>query len=187
MRATTGARHVRHADPAADGAACAAIYAPSVQDGVASFEAVPPGPEEMAERIASAAAQHAFLVCEDAGGRVAGFASAVPHRQRAAYRWSVDVAIYVGAGDRREGTGRALYEALFGLLRRQGLRWACAGITLPNEASVGLHEALGFQPVGIYREIGFKHGAWRDVGWWQLELTPAGDGPPAEVRGPQTL
>jgi phosphinothricin acetyltransferase len=97
------------------------------------------------------------------------------------------VAVYVDAAAARRGTGRALYTALLGLLRRQRLRWACAGITLPNPASVGLHEALGFEPVGVYREIGHKQGAWRDVGWWQAELSPAGDGAPAEVLGPQAL
>ena len=177
---------VRHADPDRDAEACAAIYRPHVEDGFASFEEEAPGPREMAALIRDAAARHAFLVFED-DSRVLGFAYASPHRARAGYRWAVDVAIYVDAGAARRGTGRALYEALFGLLRRQGIRWACAGIALPNPASVGLHEALGFERVGVYREIGFKHGAWHDVGWWQLELAPAGDGPPAEPLGPQRL
>jgi phosphinothricin acetyltransferase len=125
-------------------------------------------------------------VLEDAG-RTVGFAYATHHRARAAYRWAADVAIYVDASYQRRGAGRRLYGALLELLRRQGLRSACAGITLPNEASVGLHEALGFERVGIYRAIGWKAGAWRDVGWWQLQLAAGDGGPPAEPGPPQRL
>jgi phosphinothricin acetyltransferase len=94
--------------------------------------------------------------------------------------------VYVAQQSRRRGVGRALYDALLALLARQGVRTVCAGVTLPNEASVGLHEACGFRPVGTYRRIGFKNGAWRDVGWWQLDLVPASDGAPREL-GPPTL
>ena len=111
-----------------------------------------------------------------------GFAYACPHRSRPAYRWAVDVSVYVAAGHQGEGHGRRLYEALFAELRERGFRVACAGITLPNEASVALHERLGFEPVGVYRGIGWKAGAWRDVGWWQLELSPGAEDPPAEPR-----
>jgi phosphinothricin acetyltransferase len=96
------------------------------------------------------------------------------------------VSVYVDAAHRRSGAGRALYDALLELLRLQGIHSACAGITLPNEASVGLHEALGFALVGVYRNIGWKAGAWRDVGWWQLELQPP-EGAPAEPRSPERL
>ena len=115
-----------------------------------------------------------------------GYAYACPHRERAAYRWAVDVSVYVAAGQRGQGIGRSLYEALFERLRRQRFQVACAGITLPNEASVGLHESLGFVPVGVNRRIGWKQGAWRDVGWWQLELAPAGRRAPrrAAAAGP---
>jgi L-amino acid N-acyltransferase YncA len=113
-------------------------------------------------------------------GEVAGYAYASQHNSRAAYRWAVDVAVYVDPSRRRRGAGRRLYGALLEELRERGYRIACAGITLPNDASVGLHEALGFEPVGIYRRVGWKAGAWHDVGWWQLELTPAGVDPPAE-------
>lgn len=176
---------VRHADPARDAAACAAIYAPFVRDTAVSFEEEPPQAADMAERIARTLPTHPWLVAEGAGA-VAGFAYASPHRARAGYRWAADVAVYVDPKAHRSGVGRELYTALLGLLRRQGLHTACAGITLPNAASVGLHEALGFRPVGIYRGIGWKAGAWRDVGWWQLALT-SGDGPPAEPLGPQCL
>lgn len=173
---------IRPADPERDAAACAAIYAPYVAGSPASFEEVAPGGDEMAERMRRVRATHPWLVAER-DGRVAGYAYASPHRERAAYRWACDVAVYVDPADHRRGVGRALYEALLPLLRAQGFHMAVAGITLPNAASVGLHEALGFEPVGVYREIGWKDGAWRDVGWWQLRL---GDGaaPPAEPLAP---
>jgi L-amino acid N-acyltransferase YncA len=172
---------LRHADPARDAAACAAIYAPHVEEGVTSFEESAPDRAEMEDRIGSIAGGYAWLVAEEES-RIAGFAYACRHRSRAAYRWSVDVSAYVAAGQRRRGHGRRLYEALFEELRERGFHVACAGITLPNEASVALHEGLGFEPVGVYREIGWKGGAWRDVGWWQLRLGPSPSGPPAEPR-----
>ncbi len=181
--------HVRHADPARDAAACAEIYAHYVADTAISFEEVPPTAQQFAAHIAATAARHPWLVLEDAGA-VAGYAYATQHRVRAAYRWAVDVGIYVDPGRHRGGGGRLLYEALLELLRRQRLRSAIAGITLPNDASIGLHRALGFEHVGTYRAIGWKAGAWRDVAWWQLALAPgdgAGDGPPTEPLGPQRL
>ncbi len=177
---------VRHADPDRDAAACAAIYAPYVEATAVSFEEVAPTAERFAAHIAQTSERYPWLVLED-GGRVAGYAYGAQHRARAAYRWAVDVGIYVDAGRHRAGAGRALYEALFGLLRRQGMRSAVAGVTLPNEASVGLHRAMGFRHVGTYRDIGFKAGAWRDVSWWQLELAARDDGPPPEPLGPQRL
>jgi L-amino acid N-acyltransferase YncA len=170
---------IRHADPARDAAACAAIYDPHVRESFESFEDQAPGAEEMARRIERLSARHPWLVVER-DGRVAGFAYASPHRTRAAYRWAADVAVYVDPAHRRGGLGRRLYDALLPLLRRQRLHVACAGIALPNDASVGLHEALGFEPVGIYRRIGYKAGAWHDVGWWQLRLIAPDDGPPSE-------
>jgi len=177
---------LRHADPERDGAACAEIYAPSVRAGAASFEAEPPSTADMASRIAAIARTHPWLVCER-DGVVAGYAYASAHHDRAAYRWAADVAVYVDARRHRSGVGRELYEALLSLLARQRLQIACAGVTLPNDASVALHEALGFEPVGVYRAIGFKRGQWHDVGWWQVRLRPPGDGPPEEPLGPQRL
>ena len=174
---------IRHADAARDAAACAAIYAPYVRDTAVSFEETPPTAQHMERRIRRFSATHPWLVAE-AGGRVAGFAYAAPHRERAAYRWAADVAVYVDPGHQRQGLGRALYGELLPLLREQRLRVTCAGITLPNDASVRLHETLGFEPVGVYRGIGFKAGAWHDVGWWQLELN-RGDGPPQEPLPPR--
>jgi phosphinothricin acetyltransferase len=184
---------VRHADPARDGAACAAIYAPYVERSGVSFEDVAPTAAELAARIAQTSARFPWLVLDDDAGRVIGYAYAGAHHARAAYRWAVDVAVYVDPASQGAGAGRRLYGALLGLLGRQRLRIACAGIALPNDASVGLHRALGFEHVGTYRAIGWKAGEWRDVSWWQLALVPDagarddGDGAPPEPLGPQAL
>jgi phosphinothricin acetyltransferase len=177
---------LRHGDPARDAAACAAIYAPHVDHSGVSFEESAPDADEMAKRIESFSATHAWLVSEP-DGEIAGFAYAGPHRARSAYRWAADVSIYLDARYHGRGLGRELYEALFGLLRRQGLFVACAGITVPNAASVKLHEALGFIKIAEYRHIGFKAGAWRDVGWWQLDLAPRPTAAPPDPLGPQRL
>lgn len=179
---------VRHADSERDAASCATIYAPYVDDSGVSFEDVAPSAAQFAARMADTARRYPWLVLED-DGRVAGYAYASQHHPRAGYRWAADVAVYVDPAWQGRGAGRRLYEALLELLRRQGLRSACAGIAMPNEPSVGLHRALGFEHVGTYRDIGWKAGAWRDVSWWQLQLTPAGrDGrPPPEPLEPQRL
>jgi phosphinothricin acetyltransferase len=177
---------LRHADPARDGAACAEIYAPYVRDTAVSLEDSPPDGAEMARRIEQYGATHAWLVAE-LDDRVNGFAYACPHRARAGYRWAADVAVYVNPDRHRRGIGRELYAALFELLRSQGLYVAVAGITLPNAASIGLHESLGFVRVGTYSGIGFKAGAWRDVEWWQLQLAAPGEAPPGEPLAPQRL
>lgn len=172
---------IRDADPARDAAACAAIYAPHVEGSAVSFEERVPDAAELARRIERYRTGHAWLVAER-DREVVGYAYATAFNERPAYRWSAGVSVYVAAGERGRGIGRALYEALFDRLRERGFRMACAGITLPNEASVGLHESLGFRQIGMNPEIGWKQGAWRDVGWWQLELTPAREGPPPEPR-----
>ena len=182
MQATSGLS-VRPAT-VADAPACAAIYAPYVTDTAVSFELEPPSAKEMAERIEAASRSHAWLVLED-GGRVVGYAYGGPMHRRAAYRWSCEVSVYVETGRRRSGAGRVLYEALFARLAERGFRTAIAGMTLPNEASAGLHRAMGFEQIGVYRDIGWKLGAWHDVAWLQRPLP--GDGrssvePPAELR-----
>jgi L-amino acid N-acyltransferase YncA len=161
-----------------DAAACAAIYAPYVRDTAITFELEPPSAAEMAERIAAASRDHAWLVFEE-GGRVVGYAYGSRFHPRAAYRWACEVSVYLELGRRRTGAGRALYEALLARLTERGFRIAVAGTTLPNEASVGLHRAMGFEPVGTYRRIGYKHGAWHDVAWTQLMLA-SGEGQPRE-------
>lgn len=177
---------IRSADPELDAAACAELYAPYVEGGPISFETRPPSAAELAERIERISATHPWLVAER-GGEVVGYAYACPHRQRTAYRWSVDVSVYVAAGHVGEGIGRALYSALFDRLRAQRFRMAYAGITLPNDASVALHEALGFAQVGTMREVGWKLGGWRDVGWFQLELASAAAGEPPEPLLPDQI
>jgi phosphinothricin acetyltransferase len=174
---------IRHADSARDAAGCAAIYAPYVLASATSFEETAPDEGEMTDRIDRISTTHSWLVAER-GGELLGYAYACRHRERPAYRWATDVSVYVDEGQWRRGVGRRLYEDLFVHLRRQGFRTACAGITLPNLASVALHERLGFAPVGVYRRIGWKAGAWRDVGWWQLELGAEDHESPAEPLGP---
>jgi len=178
---------IRHAEPDRDAAACAAIYAPSVTEGVASLEERAPEPREMADRIRIISKDFPWLVAE-IGDQVAGYAYASRHHDRASYRWSADVTVYVDATHHRRGVGRGLYRPLLELITRQGFYEACAGITLPNDASVGLHESLGFVAVGVYRDIGYKLGRWRSVGWWQLTLrahdpdrVPAEPGPPLRL------
>ena len=124
----------------------------------------------MAERIRKA---HIWLVAER-DGQIAGYAYGGPHRDRAAYNSTVEVSAYVDRSAHRTGLGRLLYTELFDRLKERGYRLLVAGITLPNEASVGIHEALGFEPVGVYKNIGFKNGEWWDVGWWQLDLGDPG-------------
>jgi phosphinothricin acetyltransferase len=163
---------------ASDADAIAAIYGPIVTGTAISFEVEPPTAEEMERRITSTLQTHPWLIAEQ-NGKLIGYAYAGPHRARPAYRWSVDVTAYVDASTRRSGVGRALYAELLNILRAQGFRTAFAGIALPNEASIGLHEAMGFKCLGIYEDVGFKNGRWRDVGWWQLRLSNS-TGDPAE-------
>src|SRR5262245_48367495 len=162
------AARIRFADRS-HAAAIADIYRPIVESTAISFETVPPEPDEMARRIVETTRDHPWLVCE-VGGRVAGYAYATRHRIRAAYRWSVDTSVYVDERFRQGGVARGLYASLFAILAAQGYFNAYAGIALPNAASVGLHEAVGFKKVGVYQRVGYKFGEWRDVGWWQLEL-----------------
>jgi len=155
---------------AADADAIAAIYAPIVRDTAIPFEIEAPSAAVMAQRITTTLPTHPWLVAESEGV-ILGYAYATPHRERAAYRWSTDVSAYIDAHARRSGIGRALYRRLIQILQKQGFHSAFAGITLPNSASVGLHEAVGFKPLGTYEKVGFKQGEWRDVGWWRLSLS----------------
>ena len=154
---------------AGDAAACCAIYAPFVRETCVSFEAEVPDEVEIARRIASISASHAWLVA-DVGGAIAGYTYGSAHRSRAAYGTSCDVAIYVDPAFGRRGIGRSLYAQLLPILAERGFHAAFAGIALPNDGSIALHRAMGFTPVGVYREVGWKLGAWRDVGWWQRLL-----------------
>jgi phosphinothricin acetyltransferase len=165
-----------------DGPALADIYRPAVTDSATSFELEPPDGAEMGRRVARVLERAPWLVLDD-DGRVLGYAYAGPHRDRPAYRWSVEVSAYVRADARGRGVGRRLYAALCALLAAQGYRNAYAGVTLPNPASEALHRAAGFTPVGVYRGVGFKHGRWHDVAWFERALG-ARDAAPAEPRPP---
>jgi L-amino acid N-acyltransferase YncA len=158
-----------------DAAACAAIYAPYVTDTVISFETEPPSVSDMASRIEGSIA---WFVLEDEG-RVVGYAYASPFHGRAAYRWSVEVSVYLEMGRRRSGAGRALYSVLLSDLAERGYRNAMGGMTLPNAGSEGLHRAMGFELVGVYRRVGYKNGEWWDVAWTQRVLSSDG-GVPSE-------
>jgi phosphinothricin acetyltransferase len=160
-----------------DGAALAAIYAPAVTERATSFELSPPTAADMAERIAHLRSRFPWLVVAS-GASVLGYAYASPHRDRAAYAWSVDVSAYVREDVHRAGVGRALYTSLFAVLALQGFRQAYAGVTLPNPASVGLHEAVGFRLVGTYRNVGYKLRRWHDVAWFSRQLSPLVPDPP---------
>ena len=162
-----------------DAAACAAIYAPYVTDTAITFECEPPSVAEMARRIAAAQGTHAWLVLEEEQ-RVVGYAYGGLFRAREAWSWSCEVSVYLKTGRRRSGAGRALYEALLTRLAGRGYRTAVASMTLPNEASEGLHRAMGFEPVGVYPRIGWKFGTWHDVAFAQRAL--GADGPPAALE-----
>ena len=140
-----------------DAEAIARIYAPIVEHTVISFELEVPTVDEMRRRIVATLVRFPWLVSVDAHGAVDGYVYASRHRARAAYQWSVDVTAYVREGARGRGVGKRLYTRLF---------------ELPNAASIALHESVGFEPLGIYRDVGFKRGAWHDVGWWQRALQP---------------
>ena len=168
----------------ADAAALARIYAPSIGTAT-SFEATAPDQAEMRARLQAVRPYAPWLVCAR-GDDIWGYAYAARHRDRAAYRWSIDASVYIDARYHRRGVGRALYTSLFALCGLQGFYTVHGGITLPNPASVALHEAFGFAPVGVYRAVGYKLGAWHDVGWWQLALRDR-VGEPAEPRTPAEL
>ena len=155
-----------------DAAGVAAIYGPYVRDTAISFEVDPPPAAEMRQRIARTLQQYPWLVCAS-GDDLVGYSYGSQFRVRAAYQWSTEVTVYVAPQAHRHGVGRALYTSLIRILALQRYYRAYAGITLPNPASIGLHELLGFTRVALYHAVGFKLGAWHDVGSWELSLQPA--------------
>lgn len=169
---------IRFATPA-DAPAVHEIYGPFCEDSPISFETERPAVAEIERRIRNIIERFPWLICENES-EVLGYAYAGPHRERAAYRWSVDVAIYISGNYRGRGVGTALYTVLFELLRILGYFKAYAGITLPNPASVRLHQRVGFELVGIFKQVGYKSGAWHDVSWWALALQPT-ERPPQET------
>lgn len=165
---------------AADAAAIAEIYAPYVRSSTISFETEPPNAATMAERLA-ASPLHPWLVATDEDGLVLGYAYATTFKARAAYRWTVETSVYLAGDQRGKGVGRLLYAALLATLKAQGYVQAIAVIALPNDGSISMHELVGFRRAGQLREVGWKAGAWLDIGYWQAELDEPSD-PPAEVR-----
>lgn len=163
---------IRSATPA-DAAAILAIYAPYITDTVMTFETEVPALTDFTARVASILSGYPYLVCE-ADGRIVGYAYASQHRARAAYRYSVDVSIYIAPEYHRQGIGRLLYTALFEQLKARGFYTAYAGITLPNEKSVGLHKALGFTEAGTFHRVGYKANQWLDVIWLEKALREYG-------------
>ena len=176
------AMHIRLCDPERDAAGVAEIYGAAVRDSVASFEVTAPDDDEMAGRMRTILQRTPWLVAAD-DEQILGYAYAGMHRERAAYRWSVDVTAYIREGHRGRRIGRSLYDRLLPLLRQQGFANAYAGITLPNPASEALHASLGMQLIGVYPRVGWKFGAWHDVSWYGMRLGEPGetaDGEPSE-------
>jgi L-amino acid N-acyltransferase YncA len=163
--------HIRPAT-AADAPALLAIYRPYIEDTTVSFETAVPSVDEFAVRITKAVAGRQWLVAER-GGECLGYAYGSSHRERPAYRWSVEVSAYVHPRHHRQGLGRRLYKQLFSDLAAKGYCNAYAGIALPNDASVALHRDLGFEPIGTFKSVGYKFGKWQDVAWLQRALRDA--------------
>lgn len=166
----------------ADAASLLQIYAPYVQRTATSFEAEPPSAQEFAERIERSNQSHAWLLMERDGETI-GYAYAGPHRARAAYRYSAESSVYLRQDVIGRGLGRVLYTRLLAELQELGVCQVFAGITLPNPPSTGLHQSLGFQPIGVFRKVGFKFDQWHDVAWFQLELSESPRGAAAELPG----
>ena len=173
--------HIRSATPQ-DAEAIVAIFAPVVRDTVISFEWEAPSLEVMRARIEKTLDRYPWLVAEDVQGRVAGYVYAGSHRDPPSYQWSVNTSVYIHESARGQGLARRLYEQLHQELVELGYFRGYVGISVPHPASVALHESLGYRPIGVYEKVGFKHGAWRDVGWWCKELQPLVDNPPPPLR-----
>lgn len=167
---------------AADAAAIHQIYQPIVRDTHISFEHTVPAISEIAARIKKTLRQYPWLVCE-VDGQLAGYAYASAFRARVAYQWTAETTVYIHSGFQRRGVSRALYSALLAVLGEQGYCSAVGVIALPNDGSVRAHESLGFRKIGVFKNVGYKAGDWRDTGWWQLELRP----PPKSPRAPRPV
>ncbi len=153
----------------ADAPALLKIYAPFVESTPVSFETVVPSVDEFAARIAKNLSKWQYFVAER-DGEIAGYAYGSAHRERAAYRFSVEVSAYLDPRFHRQGIRSALYRGLFDDLAALGYCSAFAGITVPNDASVGMHTSVGFEMIGVFRNIGWKFDRWHDVAWMQRTL-----------------
>ncbi|MDP1911792.1 GNAT family N-acetyltransferase [Brevundimonas sp.] len=159
--------------------AITALYAREVEGGTATFETAPPSPGEMAQRFAAVRGHALPWLVAEIDGVFAGYAYVSPFRPRPAYRYGVEVSIYIEDHARRRGVGRALLEALIARTRDRGLRHLIGAISDSDTsaASIALHRALGFRNAGVYRQVGWKFGRWLDVTLMQLDLDPAGEPP----------
>jgi len=164
-----------------DAAAIASIYRHYVDRTPISFEDSPPDAAEMKRRIlGERPGFHPWFVAEE-GEQLLGYAASSPFRSRSAYRWTVETGIYLVADAGGRGIGRELLATLLDVLERQSYVAAIGAIALPNDASVALHEKLGFIYAGTYRGVGFKLGEWLDVGLWEKELAPRSAAPKEPV------
>ncbi len=166
----------------ADAGAIADIYGPIVRDTMISFEESPPTETEIAKRIEDTLSFAPWLVCE-INGTVVGYAYARRFKERAAYRWAVELSTYLAEGFRGKRVGRALVASLLAALKVQGFVQAFGIIALPNPASVRMFESFGATHIGRQKNVGYKAGQWVDVGYWQLELAP----PPKEPMPPMPM
>lgn len=167
---------------AGDATQITAIYTPHVAASAVSFETEVPTTRTMRTRMESSKGLYPWIVAtSEDRDTILGFAYAARFREREAYRFCVETSIYVAGGLERQGVGRLLYEALIDTLRAQDFTQAVAVITLPNEASIALHESVGFRRAGVYREVGWKQGRWHDVGIWQASLAEP-NGTPDEPK-----
>lgn len=160
----------------ADSAPILAIYGPIIADSSATFEVKVPSLNDFSELLARIAGRFPFWVAEDANGSILGYAYATTHRERIAYQWAVETSVYVAPTAHRQGLGRALYGALLRSLLDRGFVWAYGVITLPNDASVALHAACGYESFATYSAAGQKFGKWYDVHWMRFALNEARPG-----------
>ena len=157
------------------------IYAPYIESTSFTFETETPTVEEFAERISTYLLNWPWLVCE-IDGIIAGYAYATRHRERTAYQWCTESSVYIHKDYQRAGIAKALYIALFEVLKKQEFRNVYAVINLPNEKSVAFHESCGFKYFATYEKVGYKLGKWKNVGWWRLIINEYGDEPEAPIK-----
>jgi phosphinothricin acetyltransferase len=159
------------------------IYAPYIENTSYTFETEVPTIDAFKERISSYLHNWPWLVCE-IDGTIAGYAYGTKHRERVAYQWSIESSVYVRDDYHRMGVAEALYTALINILKLQGFRNLYAVINLPNDKSVSFHEKLGFEYFATYKNVGYKLGRWKNVGWWQLQLNEYSMDPEPPIKFP---
>jgi L-amino acid N-acyltransferase YncA len=157
------------------------IYSPNISKAAISFETEVPSAEEMQNRIETILQKYPWIVCE-IDGKIAGYVYASKHRDREAYQWSCECTIYMHNDFKGKGIGKELYQLLFEILQLQGFRNVYAGITLPNEGSITIHEKCGFKHFATYENIGYKFAEWHSVGWWKLQINDYNLQPPPPLK-----